>query len=364
MKTVFVNYHFLLRFVNMSTLHIVNANFEAELEGRTAFDLEHSFGKSPILFQLQFLPCLYAHKDDGIGVSMRSHTSKNALHLLSDPQPLSYHQVESWGYSQMIARWAKNRGLTYRMPPWEVVKTVNSKAFSFQGSPQLPRSVLISSEEEARRWMKSFEGEKVFKNCFGVSGGGHVRIPHDHHKLVSFLRREFHKKLPVIAEPWVKRSLDFSTQWIIHSAEKIEYVGSTICLNDERGKYSGNQTGDVDLLFGKNRYQLDKHLEIAKPILYKMGHMGFFGHVGIDAMLYNDDVLHPIVEINARKTMGWFCIQMQKRYFPKQLITVSYGKNGKQGNLLPHVVSKPSGDTLAFSTHLTIRENQNGYTEN
>ena len=140
--------------------------------------------------------------------------------------------------------------------------------------------------------MKSFEGEKVFKSCFGVSGSGHVRIPHDHHKLEAFLRREFGKGLPVIAEPWVKRFLDFSTQWIIHSAKKIEPVGATICFSDEKGKYSGNQTGDVDLLFGKHRHHLDKHVEIAKPILHKIGQMGFFGHVGIDAMIYDDDVLH------------------------------------------------------------------------
>ncbi len=348
----------------MPTLHIVNANFESELEGRVAFDLEYSFGSSPILLQLQFLPCLYAPKEDGVGVSMLCAGSKLPLHLLCDPKSLPYTHIESWGYSQMIARWAKKRGITYNMPAWDVVKEVNSKAFSFTHSPQLANSMLITSEEEAKKWIASFEGEKVFKSCFGVSGKGHLRIPQDSDKLEAFLRREFSKGLPVIAEPWVQRLLDFSTQWMIHLSGKIELLGTTICLSDERGQYRGNQTGDLDLLFGKNRRLVEKHMEIAEPILQKIGKMGFFGNVGIDAMLYDNDVLHPMLEINARKTMGWFCIEMQKRYFPKQRVAVSYGKNSKQENLLPHEVSKRNGDVLRFSTRLSLNGNHNGYTEN
>ena len=347
----------------MTTIHIVNANFEAELEGRTSFDLEDSFGSALILLQLQFLPCLYKEQNEGVAVAMLPSDSHHALHLLGDTKPLSYTHVESWGYSQMIERWSKKRGLIYKMPPWEVVKEVNSKAFSFQGSPQLPYSALITNKEEAHKWILSFEGEKVFKSCFGVSGKGHLRLPQDGNKLEAFLGKEFSKGLPVIAEPWVNRTLDFSTQWFIHSEDKIDYLGATVCISDDKGRYRGNQTGDADLLFGINRPHLEKHLEIVEPILKKMGRRGFFGNVGIDAMIYNKTVLHPVVEINARKTMGWFCIKMQKRYFPKQVIAVSYEKNGELTNLLPRAVLKPSGDELKFARSLTI-ENNNGHTKN
>ena len=338
----------------MPILHIVNANFESELEGRTAFDLENSFGSNQVLLQLQFLPCLYAKKEDGVATSTFPSKSEHKIHLLSDPAQLPYTHIDSWGYSQMIARWAKKRALIYTMPSWDVVKEVNSKAFSFAHSPQLARSALITSHEEAKKWMNSFEGEKVFKSCFGVSGKGHLRLPKENSRVEAFLKQEFAKGLPVIAEPWVTRLLDFSTQWIIHSADKIEYLGATICLSDEKGIYRGNQTGDLDLLFGKYRSHLDKHLEIAEPILKKMGAMGFFGNVGIDAMLYEKEQLHPVVEINARKTMGWLCIEMQKRYFPKHSIAVSYGKNDTTKNLLPHTVSKSNGEKIKFNTILSL----------
>jgi hypothetical protein len=147
----------------MATLHIANTHFEKELEGRVAFDLEQSFGSAPIPLQLQFLPCLYAREGDGVGVSMLSSTSKWPLHLLSDPQPLPYTHIESWGYSQMIARWAKKRGIGYQMPAWDIVKEVNSKAFSFTHSPQLSHSALLWTEKEAQLWLASFEGEKSLR---------------------------------------------------------------------------------------------------------------------------------------------------------------------------------------------------------
>jgi hypothetical protein len=44
--------------------------------------------------------------------------------------------------------------------------------------------------------------------------------------------------------------------------------------------------------------------------------MGYCGHVGIDAFIYlweGKQRLHPIVEINGRKTMSWVALQMPKK---------------------------------------------------
>jgi predicted ATP-grasp superfamily ATP-dependent carboligase len=77
--------------------------------------------------------------------------------------------------------------------------------------------------------------------------------------------------------------------------------------------------------------------------------LGYFGNVGIDAMLYGSPVtLHPIVEINARKTMGWVALEVQKRHFPNQTLTLSYAKNSAEG-WLPSSL----GDTL-FTRQLMI----------
>ena len=61
--------------------------------------------------------------------------------------------------------------------------------------------------------------------------------------------------------------------------------------------------------------------------------LGYFGNVGIDAMVYrseNGPQLHPIVEINARKTMGFAALELQKRHFPNKTITLSFHAGGKR----------------------------------
>src|SRR6185437_11611483 len=97
-------------------------------------------------------------------------------------------------------------------------------------------------------------------------------------------------------------TLDFSTQWIIDTDKQITYLGETVCINSSRGQYLETHVGRV--LQSQMRF-VEKHKEIAFPILQKMAEENYFGNVGIDAFIYNQDSLQPIVEINARKTMGY-----------------------------------------------------------
>ena len=109
------------------------------------------------------------------------------------------------------------------------------KLFSFNESQKLPGAALIHTLAQLQQWEQKTEGPKVLKSCFGVSGRGHLFLPSLHMK--KFAEKEFAEGRPVIAEPWVERKLDFSTQWMIHQDQKIEYLGATICVNDHRGQY-------------------------------------------------------------------------------------------------------------------------------
>lgn len=317
-------------------LHIANTNFESELAGESS--------SNPIFLQLQFLPILYAHKDDGIGVTHAPHPSfdQPRWHLL-DENRWPYSDVVSWGASPTIAAWAKKNNLNYRMPPWEVVQRVNSKAFSFTESPKLPEAALLHSLTELEAWDKAVADPKVLKTCYGVSGRGHLLLPSD--RMKQFAEAEFQKGRAIIGEPWVKRKLDFSTQWII--GDQIEFVGSTICENSSRGQHIAN-------LIGISPPNLEQHKEAVMPILMKMKTLGYFGHVGIDAMVWGDHKLHPVVEINARKTMGWVALEFAKHHFPKQKIRLSYLRTSKYDNLLPSAVVQKNGKLLHFERKLVV----------
>lgn len=336
----------------MLFLHIANTNFEAELAANRPTTVAALIQSHPIFMQLQFLPLLYAEPGDGIAVTHAPSPFFPGCHLLEENH-FPYERVESWGASPSIAIWAEKK-LAYAMPDWEVVKLVNSKAFSFSQSEKLPGGALVHSMDELEKWEHLTKGPKVLKSCFGVSGKGHLFLPSPH--MQKFAEQEFKAGRPIIAESWVERKLDFSTQWMIHPDQKIDYLGATICINDQRGQYNSNRVGDLPLLFGKYFPFLEQHQEKVFPILQKMGALGYFGNVGIDAMIWGDDKLQPVVEINARKTMGWIALENAKRRFPKQTIALSYLKKSELSNLLPDAVVQKNGSLIHFSRKLVVEK--------
>lgn len=327
------------------TLHIANTYFEKELKENRPLDIETALCRSPAFAQLQFLPCLYARGKEGVLVSdlpLPPFSSLQPLHLVSQPGDLSsYTHLESWGASLALNAWALSRGLIYDMPPWDVVREVNSKAFSYMQSPKLPGSALLFSKEEILEWSDCQKNKHVIKSCFGAAGRGHLHLPTKEKNLEGFLKRE---GLPVIGEPWVQRDLDFSTQWKIEKNGTIHYLGATICVTSPEGHHIANLVGDISIP------HLDAQREIALSCLKKMAAMKFFGNVGIDAMIY-EGKLHPVVEINARKTMGWFALETQKHLFSKQTISVSYIAGSSGVSLLPHATTHQQ-----FTLRLIINE--------
>lgn len=347
-------------------LHIANTQFEWELVQKKPPLLEESFRKHPVFLQLQFLPFLYAAPDEGVAVTEKPTDSffltleqlgirAPRLHLLSQ-KSFPYTSVDSWGASLSVQSWTESRSLDYEMPPWECVQKVNSKLFSFTRGPKLPGATLLYKQEEAARWLEEQKGLKVFKTCFGVSGRGHHFVETLTPETLLFLQNEWKEGRAVIAEPWVSRVLDFSTQWKIAKDKRIEYVGATLCENDERGTYRNNSVGEEKELFRSHLAHLENHKTIASAVLQEMADLGYFGHVGIDAMLYLDGPtlkLHPIVEINARKTMGWVALRVRERHFSKKRLTLHYMPGRSQKNLLPESLI----DRTSFSRNLQFTFN-------
>ncbi len=312
----------------MPVLHICNTFFEQELECKAALHLKKRLTSHPAIEQLQYLPLLYAAADDRVLVSALPSHSDPRLCLIDGPVPRL--PIESWGASESIVTFAKEQGLLFNVPPISIVKEIQSKAFAFTHRPLVLGTALLHTKEEVATWIQQTKGPKVLKKILGFAGLGHFFIDKSRN-LTQFLEREFIENRPVLAEPWFDRKLDFSSQWEIGSS--IELQGLTTFKTSEKGVYSGTNAGPIDRLFGSYQWAAEKHLEIAFPILQKIQAMGFFGSLGIDAFVYGNDQLHPIVEINARKTMSRVALMMQKQRAPTQVLTMSF--EAKQGGLLP-----------------------------
>ncbi len=382
----------------MALLHLCNAFFEKEIEesvfGGKSRPLKNWFSLHPMFLQLQFLPLLYAEEDDVIFVSHLPENPDPRLRLI-DEGPFS-GKWALWGSSLSFKEWCRD----YEIPDWEVVKKVNSKIFSLLSSPRLEGAALLEEDAQVLSWIEKTPGPKVLKTAYGTAGRGHfhVGIPcsigNDHFNKVgasglqqqsnaetdhvkdmvdaggckdedaeavkivisdrarykkggleSFLKRQFTAHLPVLGEPWVERVLDFSTQWVI--GEEISFLGSTIFENQENGSYLATFAGKS---LGDFQWAFDEHYCVVKPLLHDIQKLGFFGNLGVDAFVYlhlGKLRLHPVVEINARKTMSWVALQVREKYFPENAIRFSFEK-GIQEGILPQKL-RVDGKEICFS---------------
>lgn len=318
----------------MITLHIANTNFETELEQPTSLSLIELLTKPKFAIQLQYLPLLYKEKDEGILATHKPKEILDNFYLITDYSFSKNDKIVSWGYSKSIAELSLKRGFNYNLYDEKTIKKVNSKIFSFEISPKLEGAKLIDNVNDIPDY-------GVLKNAYGFSARGHFHL--DGKKDPKpFLLKEFSKGNKVIWEPWVDRVLDFSTQWFIADNGQISYLGATILKNHPGGSYLGTLCGDEKLLFGKYQSFLKDHIDVAKTVLEKVKAEGYLGNVGIDSMIYKDlfkDKLHPIVEINARKTLGYALLSYWLKN-PTKEIFFSYftaSENAKRA-LLPSSV--------------------------
>lgn len=352
----------------MPILHICNTFFDFELFQHPFPPLEKAFDQHEVFLQLQFLPFLYASKEDGVAVSFipedsfwkhlqALNISPPQLHLIQEEKFPSYQSISVWGHSPTILKWSEKKQLHYEMPSWSVVQLVNSKAFSFEACP-LPGGMLIHNEEELQKWLKTIKGTGVLKTCFGTAGTGHLIFEEiDFSKLRSFAEKEWKEKRAIIAEPWMKRVLDFSTQWEILKSKEIKKVGVTQCENDSKGRYLQNLVGDPTKLFGPHLEKVEQHQQFVQKVLSKIAALGYFGNVGIDAMIYEKENgslhLHPIVEINARKTMGFAALAIQQKHFPGKNVQLAFTKKEEEG-ILPAFGKRQNRTKVKFSRHIQI----------
>jgi hypothetical protein len=358
------------------TIHFANIDFEHELDGKLTLSISKNWGGNPLALQLQFLPLFYAESDDFIAVTHLPdqafldvltknqwiHHPPPQFYLIDSSVPSTVERCASWGPSKIIQQWADAHHLVYEIPPdFEMIRLINSKAFSSHFS-SLEGAELLLNEEQLIQWAKKLSGPKVVKSCFGLSGQGNRKfdsfsIPSP---VLSFCKKEWIKGNPVIGEPWVDRCLDFSTQWLIHEGGSIEFIGATRFKTGANGVYEGTVAGPENVLFADFISHLEEQKQRGEEVLREIQQLGFFGSIGIDAFLYRKEgekevYLNPVLEINARKTMSWVALYLQKKIAPDQLLDFQFNRNHSGDEFfLPKSIVDDTGKMISFRRHLKI----------
>ncbi|MDG4830665.1 ATP-grasp domain-containing protein [Solwaraspora sp. WMMD1047] len=222
------------------------------------------------------------------------------------------------GVSPDEERLAEAVGLPLAAPSAAVCKRVNGKIFSRElvdaaGLTPVPGAVCRTLDELAAALDTHLtRGNRVVvKESLGVSGRGMVVLddPGRGERLLRMLtRRGGTGAVSVVVERWLEKEADLNYQFILDRSGQVRFETVKTALT-ANGVHRGH-------LFPPplRPDQITRLAEAAEVIGKALAGEGYFGLVGVDAILAVDGTLYPCLEINARFNMATYQNRVAERY--------------------------------------------------
>ncbi|MDW3191294.1 MAG: hypothetical protein R8G66_02990 [Cytophagales bacterium] len=276
-----------------------------------------------------------------------------ALTLNLNLVPKEIDRIHPYSITQSIGTLSQKLDADSHLPDHDLVAKVNSKAYS----TMLSKSLLPNYEGQVIRSSKDLEveGNKLLKNhnrlvlkeSYGVAGNGNLIL--DSEKTLNQIGRQFNKqenkgrRVELIIEPFMDKIIDFSSHWHIDEDGTRNFLGFQEMINE------GFAFSQIRPLASKweSLIQQSDYLSIINDALLTLYHEGYYGPVCIDSMILKDHKIAPIIEINARQSMGLLSHQLNERFKDK----------GGNGTLFYLSLMVPSGQQDLYNTiHELLKE--------
>jgi hypothetical protein len=207
-------------------------------------------------------------------------------------------------------------------PSADLSARVNAKTFSQRlcdrlGIPR-PRSVSTSNLGELRNSLRELMTDVpklCVKESLGVSGRGIITLDSlpAAERLLRMLAKQHGEddQLEFVVEEWIEDATDLNYQVLIDESGGVRPIGlrSSHVL---RGVHQGHRF--PTRLDSDTAAELEQHgSAIARSL---RDDEGYFGVVGLDALLTSSGALYPCLEINARLNMSTFQNRIVEEYVP------------------------------------------------
>ncbi|MBM4335981.1 MAG: hypothetical protein FJ108_08715 [Deltaproteobacteria bacterium] len=237
-----------------------------------------------------------------------------------------------WLATEQAERLAREEGVPFAPPPAEVVTRVHDKAFAQEAAlasglvpPPLVGATLALGPEElveadavrcriesaVARWPLELRARFTVKPRLGTSGRGRLdgadgRIDAE---LLSRSLSRLRDRGGALIEPWLERMLDLSAQLLVSGPDEVRVLGTLRQVVSARGAPTGHvgridREGEVDSGTAWDAALREAALAIGRAAARE----GFRGACGVDAFVFRGSdgarTLRPVVELNARFTMG------------------------------------------------------------
>ncbi|WP_258534535.1 ATP-grasp domain-containing protein [Streptomyces sp. PT12] len=216
---------------------------------------------------------------------------------------------------------AKETGLPLAGPTAHLCKTVNGKIFSRRlveatGLRAVPGRVCetVGELRGALTELLAGGGRVVVKESLGVSGRGMVVIDGERGaaRLLRLIeRRGADAPARLVVETWIERAMDLNYQLVVSRGGKVRFeTVKAAVLRD--GVHQGHRF-PVEL----PPTAADELRHAVEVIGAALADEGYYGMVGVDAMLGPEGTLYPCLEINARFNMSTYQSRIAERLIPR-----------------------------------------------
>ncbi|TDB78371.1 hypothetical protein [Micromonospora sp. KC723] len=262
-------------------------------------------------------PAAGAHADTSGSIEELALRDPRTLGLLA-----GYDVLSPYAVLPDTARLAERVGATNRLPSATTVARVNSKSWSntvvdrldLPGAGEVVRSVDALTSAVRRTGF-----DAVVKDPYGVSGRGMlaVRTP----GVLAAIRRALDRqvaagrRIELLVQPRYARQCDFSAHLSLAPDGGWELLGVQVMTNREF-RFIGSRPADPAFV---DRLDASGYLEALAEVAKALAGEGYWGPVGVDSMLQSDGEVIPILEVNARRSLGLLALLLDHRVRDERL---------------------------------------------
>jgi hypothetical protein len=235
---------------------------------------------------------------------------------------LSTHIFTPWGWTPSAVAVGEETGAVTKPIALEIVRRVNSKLWSHALEVELgvalPGAATASNFEELReavaRGCPGAEDKWVIKSPFGFAARDRVlgRGPLLKGAQAKWCERRFKEGETLIFQPWLKTLREYGVVMELFTDGSHEIHGISDLQTNGAGTGRGYMLGRA--ASGGRVTELERIAAIVCQRLFKEG---YTGPVGVDA-LEHEGGLHPLLEINARYTMGFVAVAVERSLNPPE----------------------------------------------
>ncbi|MCD8285014.1 MAG: hypothetical protein LUB62_02150 [Prevotellaceae bacterium] len=154
----------------------------------------------------------------------------------------------------------------------------------------------------------------VFKSPWSSSGRGVIFAPGGLTERIEARLRSFLHTQGGYAEDklYEDKLVDFALEFRVRGEGEVDFLGLSVFHTGRNGAYEGNVVAPQEALrrmIGADEALLQRLIDYHR---LHLGRLGYTGPVGVDMMLLRDGRVHPVVEINFRRSMGMLAIKLNE----------------------------------------------------